>query len=408
MTRPAILVAVSGLLIVSLVASQACRTAPKGPRLPATVTIPFELVNRHVMLKATVGGSSRPLWVILDTGDKFAVLDLDAARELGLKLGKAVRVQGVGAETEGAWVDGTSISISGLSGFSQPVRLAFPLRNLADRLGHRFDGIVGSELIEEFVVEIDYEKRVVRFHDKEQFTYSGPGESIPIRLSSSGHPVFEAEVTPVGKNPIRGELVLDIGASSALDLRSPFVAEHKLPGPNVKIVRQIGKAGAGGHSTGKMGRVAALKIGRFTFTAPVTFFSEDRTGSHAGSATIGSIGHQVAGRFKIFLDYSHDRVILEPSTAFSEPFHAVSSGLVLHGIGEDHKTFRIADVLESSPAAEADLREGDVIVSIDDQGASRWTLTQLLQAFERPVARKLTVVRGERTLHVTLTPRPLV
>ena len=37
---------------------------------PDEVTIPFELVNKHVVLKAKIN-NSRPLPFLLDTGDKY-------------------------------------------------------------------------------------------------------------------------------------------------------------------------------------------------------------------------------------------------------------------------------------------------------------------------------------------------
>src|ERR1051325_2274429 len=45
------------------------------------VTLPFELVNGHVMIQTTVNDSS-VLWFILDTGDKYALIDRDRAADL--------------------------------------------------------------------------------------------------------------------------------------------------------------------------------------------------------------------------------------------------------------------------------------------------------------------------------------
>src|SRR6266478_6125042 len=62
----------------------------------AEVTIPFDLASRHIVLSLSVNGS-RPLSFVLDTGDKLALMDLDRARELGVKLGEPVHVGGVGS-----------------------------------------------------------------------------------------------------------------------------------------------------------------------------------------------------------------------------------------------------------------------------------------------------------------------
>jgi hypothetical protein len=125
----------------------------------AAVTIPFELANRHIILKVSVN-NSRPLSFVLDTGDKFAIVDLDRAKELGLSLAGQVQMGGAGAETTmGSLVKNSSFTIPGLEGFSQPVNMALPVKRMAPRLGQDFDGIIGSEFIKQFVVEIDYQAR---------------------------------------------------------------------------------------------------------------------------------------------------------------------------------------------------------------------------------------------------------
>jgi S1-C subfamily serine protease len=84
------------------------------------------------------------------------------------------------------------------------------------------------------------------------------------------------------------------------------------------------------------------------------------------------------------------------------------SGIALRGEGPDHRTFRVKEVLENSPATEAGLAAGDVITSIDGVAASTLTLTAILEMFDKAVARQLTLQRDGRTITVTVTPRPLI
>ena len=279
---------------------------------------------------------------------------------------------------------------------------------MAPRLGQDFDGIIGSEFIKQFVVELDYQARVIKLYDKEKFTYSGPGESIPIKLNSAGHPIIEAEVTPIGSAPATGKFVLDVGSGGALALYSPFVAGHNLLGPNLKTIKAIGVGGAGGEVTARIGRVSELKIGRFRISNPITLFAEDKAGAFADPALVGNIGQQIVGKFRLFLDYSHNRIIFEPNNSFAESFDRAFGGLALVAEGKDYRTFRISDVLENSPGTEAGLQKDDVITAIDGKPAVDLSLTKVLELFERPVTYKLTVRRGDQTLQVTLTPRKLV
>jgi len=96
-------------------------------------TIPFELVLKHVLVSVEVN-NSQPLPFILDTGDKFAVIDLDRAKELRLSLQGDIQSGGAGAAVlHGSYIQGSSFTISGFEGYSQPITIAFPLKNLEAR-----------------------------------------------------------------------------------------------------------------------------------------------------------------------------------------------------------------------------------------------------------------------------------
>src|ERR1051325_1387775 len=145
-----------------------------------------------------------------------------------------------------------------------------------------------------------------------------------------------------------------------------------------------------------------------TIPPPPAVFSEDTSGSNASGDRAGSIGQPIASRFRLFLDYSHDRVIFEPLSSVGAPFDRAFAGAVIAAEGKDYKTFVIDDVLEDSPATEAGVQKGDVIVAIDDRPAAELTLAAVLQLFERPAARRVKLRRGDRIVTVTWTPRAMV
>jgi len=391
----------------AVVIALAILAAPRAAQV-APVVLPFELVNRHIMLPVSVNGGA-PLAFIFDTGDRVAILDLDRARTLGLALGSDIRVGGVGSTpAAGNLLNGTRFTIPGLAGFSQPVVAALPLARLATRLGHDFDGILGTDFIRQFVVEIDYAARVLRLHDRGAFVYAGAGESMPVRLNGSGHPLIEATVTPIGGEPIAGTFVVDVGSGATLALYSPFVADHGLPGAGVKTITAMGMAGAGGEGTGRIGRVASLRIGRVTLPRPITVFSEDTSGAFADKTLAGNIGYEILRRFRIFLDYGHNRMVLEPLAGVDAPFDRPSAGFTFETAPNDYHAFLVTGVLDQSPASEVGLKTGDEIVAVDGQPAAQLTLTSIVDLLERPVERTIALRRGHETMTVRLTPRVLV
>ena len=398
------------VVLISALATMPGAWVPASSALAETapIVIPFEFINRHIFIKIKVN-NSEPLSVIFDTGDKFAIIDLGRAKSLGLKLEGEISVGGAGAGLlKGAYVRESTFTVPGLEGLTQPVTMALPLDMLAPNFGHDVDGIIGSDFIKQFVVEVDYPGRLLRLHDKQKFSYSGPGDIVPLKFNNGGHPIIQGEVILRGRDPIKGQFVIDLGSGGSLALHRPVVEELKLPAPDQRTIRAMGAGGTGGAVTGRVGRIVGFKMGKFTIDNPTAMFSTDTKGAFANASIQGNIGEQIMSKFKILLDYDRSRIILEPNAKFKEPMERASSGLKILGEGKDYRTFRVKEVLEDSPATEAGLQKSDIIVAINDRPTAEMTLSQLLEQFELAAPHKLTVRRDEQTLRVTLTPRKLI
>ena len=396
-------------LVLALVCCAATSgVAPAAQKNPEPLVIPFELVTRHILIRVKINNSD-PLWFIFDTGDKVAIVDLGRAKSLGLTLQGEVNVGGAGAGTlKGSTVRDASLNVIGVEGNPQPVMLAIPLDGLEPRFGHDIDGIIGADFIKQFVVEIDYSARVLRLHEKNTFAYSGSGEILPLTFIHGGYPVIDAGVVIPGREKVAGRFILDFGSGASLALHTPFIREQNLLSPSQKTIRAMGAGGAGGKINGRSGRVAELRIGKFQIDSPLTLFSEDTSGAFATSEIQGNIGAMILAKFRAFLDYGRNRIILEPNATLKDPIAPVSSGLKLVAYGSDYKTFRVDELLEDSPAVEAGLQKDDVVVAIDGRPSTELTLSSLQEALEKPTPHKLSIRRGGSTLQITLTPRKLV
>jgi len=137
-------------------------------------------------------------------------------------------------------------------------------------------------------------------------------------------------------------------------------------------------------------------------------FSQDEAGSFANARLAGNIGAQIAMRFRLFLDYGRRRIIFEPRANVSDPFDRAFSGVALRATGEDFRTFRVSEMIEGSPAAEAGLQVGDIVAGVDGVPAAQLTLAGINAMFEKPVRYALTIRRGDQTLTLILTPARLI
>lgn len=381
------------------------RAQQPAQRLESVVAIPFELANNVIHVQVSVEGAP-PAWFVLDTGDRYALIDLALAQSLGLELGGRIDVRGTGPGTlPGHFVKRGSFRLVGLEGFSQPLFLALSLETLAAAGGHAFSGILGHDFLIQFVVEIDYQERVLRLHDRESFVAPAELESLALDFDAERHPTVQARIRVASRAPLDGTFVLDTGASEALTLKAPFVERERLLASVGETVPCLTGYGVGGAAGGVAGRIEELLLGRTSLPRPVAVLSTATSGAHASRAAAGAIGGGLLKKFRVFLDYGRARLLLEPNESFAEPLEHDMSGLRLLAEGAGYRTFRVLDVSAPSPAAAADLRAGDLLSSVDGRPAAELTLSEIRERFRREGPCRLVVERGGERLELELALR---
>ena len=308
----------------------------------------------------------------------------------------------------GNFVKNSPFTIAGLEGFTQSLFIAVPLDELARFSGHEFAGVLGKDFISEFVVEIDWLLQIITLHDKTAYQYYGDGEILPIMFNAAGHPEVRAQVIDDTGSPVDGTFVFDIGSGAALILNKPFVEKERFLRPGRPSVRWLEGQGFGGGIEGSVGRIKGFKLGRFLVNNPVTVFSQAGNGPFASADFQGNIGAAILERFKIILDYNHNRIILEPNSQFNKPLEYNKSGLFLVASGPDYNTFKIEAIADNSPASEAGLHTGDILTAINGHPAADHTLSQLRSMLQDAKECDLTFERGHEHLQVQLKLRRLI
>lgn len=388
-----------------------CFSAPiafdASPQARSPHRVPFEITNNLVILQGSINGS-KPLAFILDTGASTTVISDSRARELGLKLEGKTDATTQGGSIEASFVKGVSLNLSGVE-FSEMTLAAISLSGLEAGLGRKVDGILGYEIFNRFVVEIDYASKAVTFYEPQGYEYSGRGEVIPISIEDNT-PFVVGRIT--GSKTIEGSFLIDTGAPGVLNIAGPFAAKHKLLDSVPHTISITSGALLAGRSSGKIGRVKSFQMGSFVMKRPVANFSQDTGGTEGNEASTeygGLIGAEILRRFKIIIDYSRTRIILEPNRSLSEQYEFDMSGMSLAAGGEDFKTFKVRALVENSPATEAALRVGDIIAAIDGKSTATLTLEQIRRMFRQETRRySLSVTRNESLLPIKIKTRRLI
>ncbi|MGB7922339.1 MAG: PDZ domain-containing protein, partial [Pyrinomonadaceae bacterium] len=324
------------------------------------------------------------------------------AGTLGLKLESDEQTFG---GTPGA--KGVSLNLTGAELVNQTI-FAAPTEPLEPSIGRTVDGILGYDLFNSYVVEIDYLARRLNLYQPQDYRYQGPGEIIPITVEDNT-PFMRARLTQPAANSAVGKFLIDTGANGAINVFAPFDNAHKFSNSLTKALQSTG-VGFTSKSQTRTGRIERLQLGRLMMKNVVATFPRTAQGeSSEDEAGDGEIGGELLRRFKVIIDSSRARIILEPNARFAEPFQGSLTGVSIAAEGPDFKTFKARSVFDNSPAAEAGLRAGDIITAINGQPAARLTAEQLRQMFRREGRNyNLNIRRGDKSLRVSLKTRRLI
>jgi hypothetical protein len=280
----------------------------------SALRIPLEIDNNIILMPVSVNGS-KPLKFIFDTGASHNVISSRRAAELGLKIEGTGKGSGTGGTFQMSYTRGVSLGVPGAE-VSEQLVASMPFPTIP---GFEFDGTIGYDFINQFVVEIDYQNKIMSLYDPRAYAYRGAGRVVPLVLAGRRTPLAHTTISLEGRAPIGARLEVDTGADGAFVINSPFVRKHGLLSA-IPETTQGGAVGAGGEQQLRVGRVKAVRLGRLVIDNPAVGLSLDAEGAGASEENDGLIGGEVFRRFKVILDYSRRRMILEPNSDFGDPY----------------------------------------------------------------------------------------
>ncbi len=272
--------------------------------------IPFELTDGgHVLVRVSVNGS-KPLWFGLDSGNEQTLISQRQAAALNLKLRAEGQAAGSGeTPVDFALVKNVSFNLSGVKFVLGEIGV-LPLE-LSSASGPAIVGLLGYDFISQFVVEIDYEARVMTLYRPRGYLYRGRGEIIPVRMMDN-NPHVRVRVVLPGLAPLTGMFAIDSGGGGPdLEFYSPFVRKRKLL-DSTQQTTEAAVEGIGGTSGVRIGKATNLRLGRLIIQNPVVYFSTASQGANTGDIGAGVIGANLLRRFKkVIYDQTRHRMILE-------------------------------------------------------------------------------------------------
>ena len=362
--------------------------------------IPAAFVRSLIFVPVRVNGSKTFLFE-LDSSAATSSIDPKRATELGIILQTASNASDASGAVHNAVLElpGLQIPMNSLPAISR--------QKFVEQTGQPSPGILGKDFFDRVVIEADYVRQTVQLYDPSVFTYSGPGKSFPISLDGET-PLIRARAEIAGHKTVDADFVVDTGIDFAILFYRAFTDAERISAAHFKTVPASYPQIDDGAKI-LLGRLKGFQIGPYAVETPLAVFSQSNSGGTANKKIAGALGSDFLRRFTVIFDFPHQRIILEPNLQFNHTIDEDMSGLSLVAKGANLKTFEVIQVQPGTPAADAGMRQGDLIAAIDDEAAADLTLSAIRDLF-RQVGHeyKLLIDRQGQSLTISIKMHRLI
>jgi hypothetical protein len=385
--------------------------------------ISFKLMNNLIVIPVEINGKT--LSFILDTGlNKTIVFNLTKNDSIGFSNPKKILLRGLGGgePVDAILSENNTISIKNVVGYNESIYVILKdFFDLSSKMGTTIHGIIGYDLLSNFVIRINYSSKKISFYRPGKFTLKKcrKCEILPIEFHRKKPYVnVQVQLDTLGNQLTNVKMLLDSGGSDALWLFENSKTAIKTP---KRFFKDILGEGLSGVIYGNRSRIPKLKIGGFEIEQPTVSFLDSLSTKIARrfKQRNGSLGGAVLKRFTVWLDYPNRQVMFKGNRLFTAPFNYNMSGLDIAYNGKelikeavpDVSKYKVSDwnsvtfsasfsykfkpsyivknVVENSSADKAGLKAGDVIIKINNKSAHAYKLNEIIAEFSEKVNRKI-------------------
>lgn len=365
------------------------------------VRIPFITNGFQTYLELQINGSNEKLCFGFDTGAGSTVLDrnylaISNITLTGEKEDMTTSVNVVQVDIS----NNNKINVNGfeIGGIKFYIESLSHLNTAPN--GKKVAGVIGFDLMKDYVTYINHEENYIELYPKGTVLYPN-SQALPFFLYEDQLPAFQATIQTESGKTLPVQLVFDSGASFTSSLSSNFIAMHNLDAElKVKVQVPVIGGAQSSVSVNYLSSLQQLNFGEFMFQHVPVNFSTSKTGALATDSIDGVIGFDLIKRFNVVLDYGNKVLWLIPNKYFKTPFNVNLTGLSFRIINNN---LTVSGVMDYSPAKNAGIIEGDVIVSVDGKtfGSVAEVRNYLKGSYK---TKKLVIQRAGELLQVSVKP----
>ena len=406
--------------------------------------VKFQLINNLIVIPIEVNGSE--LSFVLDSGVGTPIL-FNLADQDSIQLNNVTEITinglGEGDPINALKSTGNFVQLGNAKNTSQNIYVVMDAGiNFSPSLGIPVHGIIGYDLFRDFVVDINYINKTIKFYDPNLYKYRTSKNTRVVDMSIIRRKAYLDAFVMINKtDEIPVKMLLDTGSSDAVWL----FEDERIQLPEKHYEDFLGQ-GLAGNIYGKRTKINHLKIADFILSDAKAAFPDMETFTTITDfgGRNGSLGGEVIKRFNIAFDYTNKKLILTKNSNFDKLFQYNISGIDLQHAGMRYVSERIADangvvhkdaksygnvqivlqgatrlslvpeiivsgIRQGSPAHSAGLREGDVILAVNGKRIHRYKLQEIMHMlnFKKDKKIKVLVERYDNDLLFSFVLKPL-
>jgi len=331
----------------------------------------FDFVDEDkIFIPVRVNGV--PAKALLDSGAASTVLDKEFATAARVSSQGALPTTGTGGATTAGIAAGVEIQVGDVTMRDMTVAV-LPMKKLTEQMGADLPVILGKEIFNDLVVDIDFEHRRIAFEQDDGFTPPAGATLLDLPLNKDGLRTFEISLE--GAKPVRAWF--DLGNSgSPLAIGASYWQPLDWEKTRPSTVAMSG--GVGGMAVEHQMIVNSAQLGGFRFDAVPAILEPPGHTAFESERTVVNVGIEIWRRFHLITDYSRNRMMLAPiPDAMNVPFRKDRTGLALE---RDDLGLVVHAIADGSPAKKGDWRVGDRIVQINGVPATSPSAAEIWRA----------------------------
>lgn len=238
--------------------------------------------------------------------------------------------------------------------------------------GRRIIAVVGISALQFYVTQFDFDARVVRFYETDDDAHSSWGTPLSLKWLRG------VEAVRASLADREADFVVDTGAVGA-ELDAPtesFEELLKAVGRPTVTERWLCLEGT---ADSRCMRLPEFKLPSMKYRGLLLKETKSST---------GALGCGFLARHLVTLDVLHDRLYLKPGRQFARQAELGMSGL--HILSSDSRV--VADSVDpGTPAYEAGMRDGDVLLTVNGAAAHERDIDELRRLLKSESGREITV-----------------